>query len=175
MRLNIIFFLYSQFSTLIAYGLAASTIVGDILINIRSVYRQDKAIAIGFWMTWIAIFVYVPGKILYEVVSHQACQYWGNQKITCHLHDEETLGNYLCYLTILFLSLCLIFKIIVWFFCKKLQLYEEAESKSVDDVRIPEMTEYQPATYQPRETIINNGEYPFFGNKLTYLDYSSFF
>jgi len=107
----------------------ATTFIGDLLINIRSVYKQDKAISIGFWMMWLSVFVYIPGKILYELIAYQACQYWGDQKAICHLHNSEKLGDYLCYFTIFFLSLCLLFKIIVWFFCKNLQLYEEVENK----------------------------------------------
>lgn len=152
-----------QFGSLVAYALIASTIVGDILINIRSVNKQDKAISIGFWMMWIALFAYVPGKILYEFVSSQACQYWGNQKIICHLHDSEKLGNYLCYLTILFLSLCLLIKIIVWFFCKNLQLYDEIEIeieyKDQENVELQELVE-QPATAE-QFGVLNNSKYFF--------------
>lgn len=141
-----------------AYVLIASTFVGDLLINIRSVYKQDKAMSIGFLMMWIAIFVYVPGKLLYEYVSRQACQYWGNQKIICHLYDSEKLGDYLCYLTILFLSLCLLVKIIVWFFCKNLKLYVEVENKDQQNLELQEMFERATITELP-ETL--NGKYPF--------------
>lgn len=136
-----------------AYALVASTFVGDLLINIRSVYKQDKAISIGFSMTWIAIFAYVPGKILYEYVSREACQYWGNQRAICHLHDSEKLGDYLCYLTILFLSLCFLSKIILWFLCTNLQLYKEVENKeNQENTVIQELIE-QSATTGQQETI----------------------
>lgn len=149
-----------QFGSLLAYTLMASTFVGDILINIRSVYKQDKAISIGFWMMWIGTFVYVPGKLLYDFVSRQACQYWGNQEKICHLHDSQDLGDYLCYLTILFLSLCLLAKIIVWFFCKNLKLYKEVENKDQKNVELQEMFERATITELP-ETSNNNGEYSF--------------
>ncbi|XP_012215064.2 solute carrier organic anion transporter family member 1A5 [Linepithema humile] len=122
-----------EFGSLLAYALMATIFIGDLLINIRSVYKQDKAISIGFWMMWLSIFVYVPGKILYELVARQACQYWGSEKTICHLHNSEKLGDYLCYFTILFLSLSLLFKIVVWFFCKNLQLYEEVEDKDYEN------------------------------------------
>ncbi|XP_070149152.1 solute carrier organic anion transporter family member 2A1 [Polyergus mexicanus] len=141
-----------EFGTLLAYALVASTFVGDLLINIRSVYKQDKAISIGFSMTWIAIFVYLPGKILYEFVSREACRYWGNQRAICHLHNSENLGDYLCYLTILFLSLCFLFKIILWFLCKNLQLYEEIESKENQENVLQELIE-QSAITEQQETI----------------------
>ncbi|XP_072767237.1 solute carrier organic anion transporter family member 1A5 isoform X2 [Anoplolepis gracilipes] len=141
-----------EFGTLLAYALVASTFIGDILINIRSVYKQDKAISIGFLMTWIAIFVYVPGKILYEFVSNETCRYWGNQKAICHLHDGEKLGNYLCYLTILFLSLSFLFKIVLLFLCNNLQLYKEVESKEdQENSVIQELIER--STTEQQETI----------------------
>ncbi|XP_011882238.1 PREDICTED: solute carrier organic anion transporter family member 1A5 [Vollenhovia emeryi] len=143
-----------EFGAVLAYVLIASTLVGDLLINIRSVYKQDKAISIGFWMMWIGVFVYVIGKVLYEFVSRQACQYWGNQKIVCRLHDTDKLGNYLCYLTILFLSLSDLVKIIVWFFCKDLQLYDE--DKDRENVELQEMVEQATITELPE--ILNNND-----------------
>lgn len=124
-----------------AYALVASTLVGDLLINMRSVYKQDKAISIGFWMAWVATIVNIPGKILYEIVSYKACQHWGKGKIICHLHDSEKLGSYLCYLTIAFLSLCLVFKVFVWFFSKDLQLYKEGEGEAKKGVEMQELME----------------------------------
>lgn len=146
----------------------ATTFIGDLLINIRSVYKQDKAISIGFWMMWFSIFVYVPGKILYEFVANQACQYWGNQKAICHLHNSEKLGNYLCYLTILFLSLSLLFKIIVWLFCKNLQLYEEVEIKDYENGALQTLIEQAAETNRAIEqqgTSINDSKNIFFYNK----------
>ncbi|KAL0126172.1 hypothetical protein PUN28_004947 [Cardiocondyla obscurior] len=147
-----------EFGSLLAYTLIASTFVGDLLINIRSVFKQDKAISIGFWMMWISLFVYVFGKVLYEFVSRQTCQYWGNQRIICHLHDSEKLGNYLCYLTILFLLLSFSVKIMIWFFCKNLQLYGEIEyDKNEEHVILRELIELPSTTEQP-ETPNNNNE-----------------
>ncbi|XP_018401297.1 PREDICTED: solute carrier organic anion transporter family member 1A5 [Cyphomyrmex costatus] len=145
-----------EFGCLLAYTLIASTLVGDVLVNIRSVYKQDKAISIGFWMMWVALFVYVPGKILYEFISRRTCQYWGSQETICHLHNSEKLGNYLCYLTILFLLLCVLFKIIVWFFCKNLQLYE-VDTKDQENIELREM--FEPAVItELLETSNNNNE-----------------
>ncbi|XP_032662579.1 solute carrier organic anion transporter family member 74D-like isoform X2 [Odontomachus brunneus] len=144
-----------QFGTSVSYALIASTFVGELLINIRSVYKQDKAICIGFWMTCIAIFVNGPGKIFYEIVSYQACQLWGRQRIICHLHDGEKLGSYLCYLTIFFLSLSLVFKIIVWCFSKNLRLYGDVEREVKKSGEIQELVE-QAKILEETETPINN-------------------
>ncbi|KAF3425088.1 hypothetical protein E2986_03670 [Frieseomelitta varia] len=88
-----------EFGSLLACLLVASTFVGDLLIILRSVNVQDKAISIGFWMTWFAIFGNILGKILYDMIASLTCQYWGTQRTSCRLHDGLKLGNYLSYMT----------------------------------------------------------------------------
>lgn len=121
-------------------------------------------------MMWLAVFVNVPGKILYQFVSYKTCQYWGNQETICHLHDGETLGHYLCYLTLLFLSLGLLFKILVWFFCKDLQLYKEAESKAQESIEIRELIE-QASKPEQMETPPNNSKYLFYERRTRIRNY----
>lgn len=146
-----------------AYALIASTFVGDLLINLRSVYKQDKALSIGFWMMWIALFVFVPGRILYEYVARQTCIYWGSKGAICHLHDNEKLVNYLCYMTIMFLSLSHMFKILVWFFCKNLQLYEQVKIESKDEESGALQSLVSPETPAVQQEItndaVNNSKY----------------
>lgn len=103
----------------------ASIIVGDLLINLRSVYVQDKALSIGFWMTLVAAFIHVPGKLIYQKIANTTCVYWGSAESNiCRLHHSKNLGDYLCYATILFLAISAIIRIIVWWFCKNLNLYD---------------------------------------------------
>ncbi|KZC05247.1 Solute carrier organic anion transporter family member 1A5 [Dufourea novaeangliae] len=119
-----------EFGTLVAYALIASTIVGDLLVILRSVNAQDKAISIGFWMMWSAIIVNVPGKLIYDTIANLTCQYWGTQRSICRLHHSMKLGNYLCYLTGSILVLCALLKVLLWFFCKDLKLCDQ-ETKEV--------------------------------------------
>lgn len=143
------------------YALITSTFVGDLLINIRSVYKQDKAICIGFWLMWIAVLVYGPGKIFYELISFHTCQYWGNQKTLCHLHNGQQFGDYVCYLTIGFLLVGLLLKVAVWFLCKNLQLYEEAENKTEKDSAVQDGP--QTPTVELEELMpLDNSKYCFY-------------
>lgn len=114
------------------------------------------------------MFVYIPGRLLYQLISYHSCQYWGKEKTICHLHNDKELGDYLCYLTIVFLLMSLLFKIAVWFFCKNLQLYEEVESKVREGVEIRELMEQQvPPTSEQTETPTdNNSKYIFIKKKL---------
>ncbi|KAK2578878.1 hypothetical protein KPH14_009745 [Odynerus spinipes] len=122
-----------EFGTLFAYSLVASTFIGDLLINLRSVYKQDKASSIGFWMMWVAIFVNVPGKILYQTIADMTCVHWGIKRTICHLHDSEKLGNYMFYLTTLLMAICVLFKVLVWIFCRNLQIYGSRVSENEED------------------------------------------
>ncbi|XP_068967047.1 solute carrier organic anion transporter family member 1A5 [Bombus flavifrons] len=109
--------------------LVASTFVGDILIILRSVNTQDKAISIGLWMSCLAILANIPGKILYDVIANLTCRHWGTQRSVCHLHDGLKLGNYLCYMTGSLLALSVILKTLVWFFCRDLELYIQKDEE----------------------------------------------
>ena len=136
-----------EFGTLLAYALAASTLVGDFLVVLRSVYIQDKAISIGFWMMWSAIIVNIPGKILYDYIANLTCQYWGTQKSTCRLHNSLQLGNYLYYLTGSLLGLSVLLKVVLYLFCEDLQLYAPPEQEDTSAAEMQKlMQKSDPAT-----------------------------
>ena len=67
--------------------------MGDILIILRSVSVQDKAISIGFLMTCIA---FMPGKILYDVIANakEFVSYprWHEARQLSLLHDRFFVG-----------------------------------------------------------------------------------
>lgn len=113
--------------------------MGDLLIALRSVNAQDKAISVGFWMTCSAIIVNGPGKIVYDVIASLTCQFWGSQKVLCHLHDGQKLGNYLCYLTGSLLGLCALLKILIWYFCKNLKIYTEREEETASGTEMQDL------------------------------------
>ncbi|XP_006566270.2 solute carrier organic anion transporter family member 1A5 isoform X2 [Apis mellifera] len=125
-----------EFGILLSCVLIASTFVGDILIILRSVSVQDKAISIGFLMTCIA---FIPGKILYDVIANLTCLYWGTQKSSCRIHDGTKLGNYLCYMTGSLLVLCVILKLVVWCLSEDLKLYVQKEGEATSMTEMREM------------------------------------
>ncbi|XP_017758410.1 PREDICTED: solute carrier organic anion transporter family member 1A5-like [Eufriesea mexicana] len=148
-----------EFGILFAYILIATAFVGDILVMLRSVNSQDKAISIGLWLTFFAIFVNVSGKILYDTIARLTCQYWGTKRTLCHLHDGFKLGNYLCYLTGSLLVLCVILKICAWFFCRDLKLYIPKEAKTTSGTELKELTRNpDAAAEQPKEQVETNHE-----------------
>lgn len=59
------------FQVLVIFGAACigSRLIGKILISIRSVLPQDKALALGTELTLVGFVAYVPGKIAYEAIA----------------------------------------------------------------------------------------------------------
>ncbi|XP_012256142.2 solute carrier organic anion transporter family member 74D [Athalia rosae] len=112
-----------QVSSVLISVLIASSAVGSIIIIFRSLYPQDKALSIGFHMTWIAFFVYIPAKILYDRIIDRTCIHWGANEIMCHLYDTDRLGNYLCYLSAAITFVGFIFQFLTWVFSRNLRLY----------------------------------------------------
>ncbi|KOC65602.1 Solute carrier organic anion transporter family member 1A5 [Habropoda laboriosa] len=133
------------------YVMVATTFVGDLLIILRSVNVQDKAISIGFWMTCSAIIVNVPGKMIYELIANLTCQYWGTRGSQCHLHDGFKLGNYLYYLTGSLFVLSAILKIFVCLLSKELKVYAEKKEVTKSSAEMQEMIRHPAATPKQQE------------------------
>lgn len=59
------------FQVLIIFGAVCigSRLIGKILISIRSVLPQDKALALATELTLVGFIAYVPGKIAYEAIA----------------------------------------------------------------------------------------------------------
>lgn len=139
-----IFYLFFQAVTTVAYALLATVIIGDLVINLRSVYVQDKALSIGFWMTLVAVFVHVPGKLIYQKISDASCIHWGSsESLICRLHHSQNLGDHLCYVTALFLAIGAIFRALVWWFCRNLNLYDIPIAEEEPGRELEEMTRMQ--------------------------------
>lgn len=52
--------------TAICYG---SRLVGKILISLRSVLKQDTAIALALQLNFVGLLAYIPGKIAYQYIA----------------------------------------------------------------------------------------------------------
>ncbi|XP_014230637.1 solute carrier organic anion transporter family member 2A1-like [Trichogramma pretiosum] len=144
--------LYEIFMALV-YTAAGSTIIGDLLINLRTVNAQDKALTIGYAMALISFFAFVPIKILYDELTNLTCVHWGHDQRVCHLHDSTTLGYYLCFLTSGLLVIGNLFKIGTWAFLENLELYE-------DEIDEPTATEMQVFSSPQEEPLLEADQAP---------------
>lgn len=59
------------FMAMCIFGLSllGSGLVANILISIRSVLLQDKAIALALELTFVGLTANIPGKIVYQLIS----------------------------------------------------------------------------------------------------------
>lgn len=64
-KMWIIFHILCGFTT-VCYG---SRLVGKILISLRSVLRQDTAIALALQLNFVGLLAYIPGKIAYQNIA----------------------------------------------------------------------------------------------------------
>ncbi|XP_016838552.1 solute carrier organic anion transporter family member 2B1 isoform X2 [Nasonia vitripennis] len=129
--------------TIVVYAASASTIVGDLLISLRSVNVQDKALTIGYSMTLLAFFTYAIGKISYDELAKSTCQHWGLEDRICHLHHSTDLGNYLCFLTAGLIVVAALFKVGVWLFCQDLEMYDPTELEESQPREMKDMSKTQ--------------------------------
>lgn len=63
------FWIIFQVLTVFGAICIGSRLVGKILISIRSVLSQDKALALATELTLVGIVAYIPGKIAYEAIA----------------------------------------------------------------------------------------------------------
>jgi Organic Anion Transporter Polypeptide (OATP) family len=63
------FWIAFQSFSVVAAALIASTLVGKIIINIRAVLPQDKALSIACALFFMGIIIYIPGKIAYRFIA----------------------------------------------------------------------------------------------------------
>lgn len=59
----------AQVNLIMSAGFIASTIVPNILINLRCIASSDKAVAMGLWLNFIGTMPFVPFKLIYSLVA----------------------------------------------------------------------------------------------------------
>ncbi|KAG8037596.1 hypothetical protein G9C98_005807 [Cotesia typhae] len=125
-----------EVSTILAYTLLSSGVISNILISLRSVFTQDKALAIGLWITLAAFITYIPGKMFYWQVTDWTCIHRGNSQL-CHLQSSN-LGSYLSFATSFLLVLAVALEVLTYFFSFKLRIYRdmELEPRNVADTSL---------------------------------------
>lgn len=60
-----------QVLSLIAAAVLGASIIGKVIITLRSVLPQDKALALATQLTLCGIFAYIPVHIAYDMVTSE--------------------------------------------------------------------------------------------------------
>lgn len=116
-----------QALSVFASALLGSTLIGKLIISIRSVLPQDKASAIALELSLIGLIVYIPGKIAYREIAKQTCQYFAPDQFRCFLHENPTYGNLLNVTTSGLILLALLFEFLLLMAIGNLTLYGESD------------------------------------------------
>lgn len=65
------YYIAFQGLVIVAAALIASTLVGKLIIAIRAVLPQDKALAISIELFFVGLIVYIPGKFGYAFLARK--------------------------------------------------------------------------------------------------------
>uniref|UniRef100_A0A182JFR2 Uncharacterized protein n=1 Tax=Anopheles atroparvus TaxID=41427 RepID=A0A182JFR2_ANOAO len=142
-----------QVLTVIVSMMLASGLTGKVIISLRSVLTQDKAMALAVELTLVGLVVYLPGTAVYQVVAAQTCQFWSSDERQCFLHETPTFGNILNMITAALIIVGLIFEMAVFYFVRDMTLYGEDQ---LDSLRSPiEMRFISPARTQAEMVPLN--------------------
>jgi Organic Anion Transporter Polypeptide (OATP) family len=58
-----------QVLSVLAAAMLSSTLIGKLIISLRSVLPQDKCSAIAMELFFVSLFVFVPGKFGYRFIA----------------------------------------------------------------------------------------------------------
>lgn len=170
------------FQVLSAFGAMCigSRLVGKILISIRSVLRQDTAIALGLEITVVGAIAYVPGKFAYEYIAGNfycillqiqlkfkfmnlqliflcladvTCNFWSQNYSFCYLHDSHMFGNAVNIFSAILSLVAVILEFVILLIVRDIDLYDAV------NIFVPKPIEMQPINpinYQRVNVVDNN-------------------
>ncbi|XP_022915463.1 solute carrier organic anion transporter family member 74D [Onthophagus taurus] len=97
-----LYFVVAQASIVMASSSMVSTVITNLLINLRVVEPADKAMALALECTFLGILPYVPGKIIYSYVAESLCRYTGNNGC---LLNSKSFGLFFSVTTIVLIGI----------------------------------------------------------------------
>uniref|UniRef100_A0A336M246 Solute carrier organic anion transporter family member n=1 Tax=Culicoides sonorensis TaxID=179676 RepID=A0A336M246_CULSO len=126
------FYLFAGVSTFInIFG--ASGRIGNLLVNYRCVTKEDKSVTQGLILMFISLFALIPGPIIYSRIIDSTCLIFTEEcgkKGTCQIYDQRTFRYYVNISAMFFTSIGVIFDVLVWWYGRNIELYEENEGQS---------------------------------------------
>jgi type III secretory pathway component EscS len=156
----------------ISSALIASTLVGKLIISIRAVLPQDKSLAISIELLLVGIVAFIPGKMLYDYIAEQTCQYFAPDQFRCFLHESPLFGNWMNVTTAGLIVIGIVFEVILLWMIGDLFLYGDDENEDVyrpiemntyrngDSLNPPENVEQPTVNTALLESIIQSNQPP---------------
>ncbi|XP_062545501.1 solute carrier organic anion transporter family member 1C1 [Armigeres subalbatus] len=112
-----------QVLSVVVSALLASALIGKLIISIRTVMPQDKALALSVEVTLVGLVAYLPGTAAYQAIAIHACQFWSSDQRRCFIHENPFFGTTLNILTAVLIAIGVLFEILVFYFVRDLPLY----------------------------------------------------
>ena len=107
----------------------------NFLVSVRCVDEKDKTVAMGFGLTIMSLFAFIPSPILFGFILDKTCLVWGKTCSgtgNCWLYNGETLRYLLNFTAASFVSIGTLFDVGVWYFVKDVKIFdEEIELKDI--------------------------------------------
>lgn len=107
----------------------------NFLVSVRCVDEKDKTVAMGFGLTIMSLFAFIPSPILFGFILDKTCLVWGKTCSgtgNCWLYNGETLRYLLNFTAASFVTVGTLFDVGVWYFVKDVKIFdEEIELKDI--------------------------------------------
>ncbi|XP_058446033.1 solute carrier organic anion transporter family member 74D [Malaya genurostris] len=153
-----------QVLTVVVAVLLGSALIGKVIISIRSVLPQDKALALAVELTLVGLVVYLPGTAAYQAIAISACQFWSSDQRRCFIHETPFFGTTVNILTAVLILIGVIFDCLVFYFVRELPLYGDDPDDAYRPIEMRLIT--QQARNSSRPTISPDSEIqPFNGRQ----------
>lgn len=103
------------------------------------VEEYDKSVAMGFGLTFMALFAFIPSPIFFGWILDRSCIVWGKTcsgSGNCWLYDSESVRYTLNTIASIFIFIGIIFDIGVWYFVKDLKIFDDNELNNEFSLKI---------------------------------------
>lgn len=100
----------------------------NFLVSVRCVDEKDKTVAMGFGLTIMSLFAFIPSPILFGFILDKTCLVWGKTRSgtgNCWLHNGETLRYLLNFTAASFVTIGTLFDVGVWYYVKDVKIFDE--------------------------------------------------
>ncbi|XP_032662580.1 solute carrier organic anion transporter family member 74D-like [Odontomachus brunneus] len=100
----------------------------NFLVSVRCVDEKDKTVAMGFGLTIMSLFAFIPSPILFGFILDKTCLVWGKTCSgtgNCWLYNGETLRYLLNFTAASFVTIGTLFDVGVWYYVKDVKIFDE--------------------------------------------------
>ena len=88
--------------------------------------NHDK---ITFFFPVLSLFAILPSPLIYGALYDSSCQVWATkceESLNCLVYDTDKLKRTIISVKITFLMISCLFDMVVWYYCKDLDIYGDA-------------------------------------------------